>query len=124
MFVINDYYKLNVLHRFIFETKFLGSMDNPVGDGSGLIADIVNEIGDAIVAHLEGDGKLEEAKEYRDWYVLSKVAIGYSRIKERIQANKDMSNYDLDQKVQCIKGWAAPYVIPDDIMNEFLEMCE
>lgn len=124
MLVIADIYKLLALHRFIAETKFVASMDNPAGHGTGYIAEIAKENLKAIIEYYEQNEMQEEADGWREWMVLSKKSVAYSRIVEKIKSSNRLHSMDIETRAKAIKELAAPYEISEALLADLQKEIE
>ncbi|MBK6896926.1 MAG: hypothetical protein IPH06_10085 [Alphaproteobacteria bacterium] len=124
MLTIKDINKLLALHRFIAETKFIASMDNPVGDGGGYIADIARENLQAIIEFYESNNKQDDANSWKEWMILTKKSVAYKRILERIKLQDRWHSFDEERRKKILLEWAAPYEVSDSLLAEMLNMIE
>ena len=120
MFQVDDVLKLTVLHRALMESKFLDDPSDKAITASPILAALMHDVVDAIIAAEETNGNAEKAQRWRDWRVADLDRREMQFVRRHIARTEKWSAWSNEERRDILHILAAPLKPTKDAIDELL----
>jgi len=122
IFQISDYYKLLALHKALMEAKFSSATNDEAIAGSSYVAEIANQVVDALIqAEIERE-EPDAAQRWNDWRQIDSNRREWFIALERAYEANSWPSWGFQDKERYSKILLSPFQVDEILLERFIEL--